>query len=83
MIYDLRDRLILTQDGKPTECHGQCNQLLTFTKYDQFNRPILTGVKDTATSVMLSRVQMQAVVDAHFAKPLQRGADIYWYDKCK
>ncbi|UII21159.1 DUF6443 domain-containing protein [Fulvivirga ligni] len=38
MVYDQRDRLVLTQDGKQ-RLHNQW----LFTKYDAFNRPIATG----------------------------------------
>ncbi|MEO9964360.1 MAG: DUF6443 domain-containing protein [Reichenbachiella sp.] len=38
-IYDISGRLILSQDGKQ-----RTNEEWTFTKYDQHDRPILTGV---------------------------------------
>jgi RHS repeat-associated protein len=38
MVYDKRDRLVLTQDAN---LRGQSKWL--FTKYDQLNRPIMTG----------------------------------------
>jgi RHS repeat-associated protein len=63
MVYDQRDRLILTQDGNQ---RAAAPYLWTFNKYDNLNRPVLTGIKDT--SVSLTQVQMQAAVDAHFAK---------------
>ncbi len=71
MIYDNRDRLILTQDGNQRAGAVTAIKYWTFTKYDQLNRPIMTGIKDTTISTAtseFSRVQMQAVVDAHFAK---------------
>ncbi|GAF05553.1 DUF6443 domain-containing protein [Saccharicrinis fermentans] len=40
MVYDYRDRLVLTQDGNMRAENG--NKYL-FTKYDQLNRPVLTG----------------------------------------
>jgi RHS repeat-associated protein len=38
MIYDVYDRLILRQDG-----NQRINNQWTFTKYDMFNRPVMTG----------------------------------------
>ena len=40
MVYDNRDRLVLTQDGN---LRAQGAKWL-FTKYDKFNRPVLTGI---------------------------------------
>lgn len=46
MVYDKRDRLVLTQDGT---LRGQNKWL--FTKYDQLNRPTITGsYTNTATT---------------------------------
>jgi RHS repeat-associated protein len=39
MVYDGRDRLVFTQDGKQ-----RVDNKWSFTKYDQLNRPIITGV---------------------------------------
>lgn len=39
MIYDKWDRLVLTQDG-----NQQRNSHWLFTKYDELNRPIMTGI---------------------------------------
>src|SRR5690606_21861258 len=47
MVYDDRDRLVLTQDGNQrTKRDGSCNSApeWTFTKYDALNRPVLTGI---------------------------------------
>ncbi len=40
MVYDRRDRLVLSQDGKMRDENS--NKYL-FTKYDQLNRPVFTG----------------------------------------
>lgn len=40
MVYDNRDRLVLSQDGNQ---RALATKEWTFTKYDVFNRPILTG----------------------------------------
>jgi RHS repeat-associated protein len=47
MVYDNRDRIVLTQDGnqrnkKDSNCAAQAEW--TFTKYDALNRPVMTGV---------------------------------------
>lgn len=39
MVYDNRDRLVMTQDGNQRE-----ENKWTFTKYDALNRPIITGI---------------------------------------
>lgn len=59
MVYDSRDRLVLTQDGNQRD-----KKEWLFTKYDALNRPILTGIHDT--TVALNQEAMQAVVDAHY-----------------
>lgn len=48
MVYDNRDRLVMTQDGNQrSKPEGTPNEW-TFTKYDALNRPVLTGIyKDT------------------------------------
>ncbi len=40
MVYDQRDRLVLTQDGNMRTSNAY---KYLFTKYDQLNRPIMTG----------------------------------------
>ncbi|MEO9964787.1 MAG: DUF6443 domain-containing protein, partial [Reichenbachiella sp.] len=39
MVYDQRDRLVMTQDG-----NQRVNDQWSFTKYDTLNRPVLTGI---------------------------------------
>ncbi|MFN8337058.1 MAG: DUF4329 domain-containing protein [Cyclobacteriaceae bacterium] len=63
MVYDNRDRLVATQDANQ---RSTANKYWSFTKYDQLNRPVLTGIKDTTAA--LTQAQMQAAVDAHYAK---------------
>jgi RHS repeat-associated protein len=63
MVYDNRDRLVLTQDGNQ---RATSPYYWTFTKYDELNRPILTGIKDTAE--FLSQAEMQRVVNYHYSK---------------
>jgi RHS repeat-associated protein len=80
MVYDNRDRLILTQDGNQRTGTPSTIKYWTFTKYDELNRPILTGIKDTTVvgaTVLLTQVQMQAAVNAHFAKANARWGETY------
>ena len=72
MIYDNRDRIVLTQDGKQ---RATSPRQWTFTKYDELNRPVLTGIKDT--TVILTQAEMQAVVNTFYAKPWNRLCETY------
>ncbi|HTE28764.1 MAG TPA: DUF6443 domain-containing protein, partial [Chryseolinea sp.] len=63
MVYDARDRLVLTQDGNQ---RSGTKKYWTFTKYDLLNRPILTGIKDTALA--LTQSLMQDAVNNFYAK---------------
>ncbi len=60
MVYDPRDRLVLTQDAN--QRHNS-PRYWTFTKYDELNRPILTGIKDST----VTRADMQLAVDNYYA----------------
>lgn len=55
MVYDDRDRLVLTQDGEQRE-----KKQWLFTKYDVLNRPVLTGIythaNDTTTQEDMSKL---------------------------
>jgi RHS repeat-associated protein len=62
MVYDDRDRLVLSQDGNQ---RSTATKHWTFTKYDLLNRPIVTGIKDTV--VLLTQPAMQEVVNAFYA----------------
>ncbi|MGB4973045.1 MAG: leucine-rich repeat domain-containing protein, partial [Cyclobacteriaceae bacterium] len=46
MVYDSRDRLVMTQDGEQRKL-----KKWSFTKYDVLNRPIITGVYTHSSSV--------------------------------
>ncbi|MFZ6012030.1 MAG: DUF6443 domain-containing protein, partial [Bacteroidota bacterium] len=63
MVYDKRDRLVMTQDGNQ---RNSTPKYWTFTKYDELNRPMLTGIKDTAVTV--TQAAMQTVVDNFYNK---------------
>jgi RHS repeat-associated protein len=76
MVYDNRDRLVMTQDG------NQRNDNLkywTFTKYDELNRPILTGIRDTAKAdgSTFTQEEMQAFVDTFYAKTGAKYGEVY------
>lgn len=59
MIYDNRDRLVYTQDG-----NQRLSKQWLFAKYDEFNRPVLTGIKDTTATV--DQPTMQTVVNTWY-----------------
>src|SRR5690606_16899986 len=61
LVYDDRDRVVLTQNGVL-----RVSNAWIFTKYDQLNRPILTGRKDTTG--VLSQIEMQGAVNAFYDK---------------
>jgi RHS repeat-associated protein len=74
MAYDERDRLVMTQDGNQ---RAGTSKHWSFTKYDAFNRAILTGIY-TADSV-LSQTKMQRRVDDYYRNlPNNGGA---WFEK--
>src|SRR5690606_11854326 len=60
MVYDQRDRLVLTQDGRQREA-GEW----TFTKYDALNRPVSAG---TYVHPAASQEAMQAYVNGEAGK---------------
>lgn len=70
MVYDRRDRLVLTQDSAQRE-----SNYWSFTKYDMLNRPVLTGIKDT--SALVSQALMQQAVNNHYAKGWTRYDEEY------
>ncbi len=71
MVYDNRDRLVLTQDGK-LRVTGKS---WAFTKYDALNRPVLTGIKDTTET--LTQEEMQEVVNTFYSKSWNRLYETY------
>ena len=72
MVYDSRDRLVLTQDGNQrTDASGNITKKeWTFTKYDALNRPIITGIYTHGSvldqGVMQSYVNTQMVSGNQF-----------------
>lgn len=55
-VYDMRDRVVLTQDGK----QRLINQW-TFVKYDEWDRPVVTGLYNPGTA--LTRTDLQNTVN--------------------
>ena len=70
MVYDNRDRLVLTQDGNQRTANRW-----TFTKYDALNRPVLTGIHVTGAGV--GQDSLQLVVNTFYANMTASEA---WYE---
>ena len=64
MVYDKRDRLVLTQDGNQRDPLVTTGREWTFFKYDVLNRPIATGIYVHASAV--DQENMQLEVDRHY-----------------
>ena len=62
MIYDRRDRLVLTQDGNQRDPSKTSGREWTFTKYDALDRMIMTGIYTHGSVV--DRVAMQTIVNS-------------------
>lgn len=58
-VYDQWDRLVLSQSGNQRQ-----KKQWTFTKYDRFDRPVLTGLLDTTD---FTRSAMQSAIDNYYA----------------
>ncbi|HTF16569.1 MAG TPA: Ig-like domain-containing protein, partial [Chryseolinea sp.] len=81
MVYDNRDRLVMTQDGEqrrksPTEW--------TFTKYDAFNRPVLTGIYADSKTLddmqsYVNQFYSTAPEDKWFESIVQNGTGVHGY----
>jgi len=72
MVYDDRDRLVLTQDG-----NQRLNNRWTFTKYDVLNRPVMTGIY--THSALVNQDQMQAVVNSYYDPTTMTSAQT-WFE---
>jgi RHS repeat-associated protein len=59
MVYDGRDRVVLTQDGNQrTDASGNITKKdWTYTKYDAINRPIITGIYNHSSVVDQAAMQ--------------------------
>lgn len=51
MVYDKRDRLVLTQDGNLRNDGDDTHETFMFTKYDALNRPVMTGKIKISTTI--------------------------------
>jgi RHS repeat-associated protein len=71
MVYDDRDRLVLTQDGN----QRKTNQW-TFTKYDALNRPVMTGLYTDNTYI--GQEAMQNILNTIYTTPEEYG--VGWYE---
>ncbi|NMM48530.1 RHS repeat-associated core domain-containing protein [Flammeovirgaceae bacterium KN852] len=58
MVYDDRDRLVLTQDANQRN-----RKEWLFTKYDQLNRPVLTGIYNNSA---IGQSAIQGIVDEFY-----------------
>jgi len=73
MVYDNRDRLVMTQDG-----NQRLNNQWSYTKYDALNRPVMTGVYTHASAA--DQATMQGAVNTFYTNltnPEDTGA---WYE---
>ncbi len=64
MVYDERDRLVMTQDGNQ---RVKAQPEWTFTKYDALNRPILTGIYIEADTATRDQEDMQTKINTFYA----------------
>jgi len=72
MVYDVRDRLVATQDGNQ---RAKTYKEWSFTKYDVLNRPILTGIYKSNKT----RIQLQTEVNGYTDLYEERGSSIFNY----
>jgi RHS repeat-associated protein len=73
MVYDDRDRLVMTQDANQ---RAKTTREWTFTKYDALNRPILTGIYADSAKLDLPGMQ-QKVTDYYSQLGTNQGE---WYE---
>ncbi|MBX3238282.1 MAG: hypothetical protein KIT80_05815 [Chitinophagaceae bacterium] len=72
MVYDNRDRLVMTQDAKLKAA----NQYLV-TKYDELNRSIETGLWNNTTAAQTHRVNAKNITGPHPVYPNTTGTYTY------
>ncbi len=73
MVYDNRDRLVMTQDGEQRKRNDW-----TFTKYDELNRPVLTGIYTDTTPRDQNDMQ-QAINNFYLAADDEENSD-EWFE---
>jgi RHS repeat-associated protein len=66
MVYDKRDRLVAVQDGnsRANKNGNAADPLWVFTKYDAFNRPVVTGILKVNKT---TQADMQSEVETKYA----------------
>ncbi|MBL6449637.1 hypothetical protein JMN32_25225 [Fulvivirga sp. 29W222] len=77
MVYDKRDRIVLTQDGNQRDANITTGKEWTFTKYDQLNRPIATGIYTHTATV--TQAEMQTVVNNFYDAAASNQDE--WYEQ--
>jgi RHS repeat-associated protein len=82
IVYDYRNRVVLTQNGNQRTGATNAIKYWSFIKYDEWDRPIATGIMDTTTTVELTRADMQNVVNTFYdlmktTKPWRRMGESY------
>jgi len=70
LVYDERDRLVMTQDG-----NQRLSNQWSFTKYDVLNRPVLTGM--LTDTIHTAQSTMQQAVNDYYANLTQ---DQAWFE---
>ena len=70
MVYDHRDRLVLTQDSIQRK-----GWQWLFTKYDELNRPIMTGIYQMGSSI--SQEDIQSYLDTFYDNPSFPNRHVY------
>jgi len=78
MVYDIRDRLVLSQDG--TSRARSANNW-SFTKYDQLNRPVMTGYLTSGLNAGQLRAEFGNNISTLYETPSSNGNIGYsWTD---
>lgn len=73
MVYDDRDRLVMTQDGEQRKLNKW-----SFTKYDALNRPIITGIYTHTATV--DQAGMKALIsNVNFFETYNGSANFHGY----
>lgn len=72
MVYDARDRLVLTQDGVQ-----RASNVWAFTKYDVLNRPVITGYITCSIAVTTLRTSFGNELSRLYETPSPANAYLY------
>jgi hypothetical protein len=68
LVYDVRDRLVLSQDGT-----SRTDNKWLFTKYDQMNRPVMTGSMTSSLSAEPLRAEFKNYTGTLYETPSSSG----------